>query len=64
MVKVVGRDETYVPRITCKGCGSILEYNASEIQTFKINWDYLGDYDTVRGIKCPTCETIVKTSKY
>lgn len=27
MVKVVGRDETAIKRITCKRCASVLEYN-------------------------------------
>lgn len=55
MVKVVGRDESAVHRITCWSCASVLEYTQSEVQSIKHSYDYLGDYSVDRGIKCPQC---------
>jgi type II secretory ATPase GspE/PulE/Tfp pilus assembly ATPase PilB-like protein len=46
-------------RITCGKCKSELEYLYSEVQKYKTNQDYLGDYDTVNGIKCPMCQTVL-----
>ena len=47
---------------TCKKCESVLQYAFSDIKQYKINFDYLGDFDLVRGIKCPVCDNIVKVS--
>jgi hypothetical protein len=33
MVTVVGRDESKVKRVTCRGCASVLEYKQSEVQS-------------------------------
>lgn len=46
-------------RITCGKCHSELEYHYSEVQEYKTNQDYLGDYDLVKGIKCPVCQTVL-----
>ncbi len=61
MVKVVGRDETAVKRITCGNCASILEYTESEVVSIKHSYDYLGEYSVDRGFKCPNCEKNVFT---
>lgn len=54
MVKVVGRDETAVKRVTCRGCASILEYTPSE--TFEeTHYDYGGGSDTYSKITCSKC---------
>lgn len=63
MVKVIGRDETAVKRITCPGCASILEYTQNEVKRIRHNCDYLGDCDYDDGIKCPECDGNVFTSR-
>lgn len=47
-------------RTTCEKCHSELEYHYAEVQEHKTNHDYLGDYDVVKGIKCPVCQTVLK----
>lgn len=44
----------------CGKCKSLLTYDQSDIKRYTINHDYLGDYDTVYGIKCPVCGTVIK----
>ena len=63
MVKVVGRDESAVKRITCWKCASVLEYTESEVVSIKHSYDYLGDYSVDRGIKCPQCKSNVFTDR-
>lgn len=63
MVKVVGRDESAVHRITCWSCASVLEYTQSEVQSIKHSYDYLGDFSVDRGIKCPQCDNNVFTDR-
>lgn len=55
MVTVVGKCPTLPKRVTCLKCASILEYTRNETFEIKVNHDYLGDYDYVSAIKCPTC---------
>jgi hypothetical protein len=55
MVKVVGRDESKVKRITCKNCASILEYTKSEVVNLWAGTDYGGGPDGANGFKCPNC---------
>jgi uncharacterized protein with PIN domain len=57
MVTVVRRNNI---TCTCPKCRSDLAYDYLEIIEHKINHDYLGDYDTVTGIECPVCKTIIK----
>lgn len=45
---------------TCPKCKSDLAYSYDEIAEHKTNMDYLGDSDTVMGIQCPVCKTIIK----
>lgn len=49
-------------RKTCGNCGSELEYSYSDVQEYKTNMDYLGDYNLVKGIKCPVCNTVLTHS--
>lgn len=60
MVKVVGKDEKAVKRITCKNCASILEFTKSETRRVKYG-DYSGDswYENI--INCPVCNEEIKT---
>lgn len=48
MVKVVGRDETAVRRITCWSCASVLEYTQSEVVNITHSHDYLGDFSELK----------------
>ena len=57
MVKVVGRDETEVKRITCKNCASILEYTNSEVKS-------MGNREGYYYISCPECDKQVLTGNF
>lgn len=50
-------------QITCYNCDSQLEYTQRDVQSYKTNYDYLGDFDIVPGIKCPVCSKILRTNK-
>lgn len=54
MVKVVGRDETAVKRITCKNCASVLEYMLSEVKIYR-GTDYGGGSEGAEWVDCPNC---------
>lgn len=54
MVKVVGRDESAVKRVTCRGCASVLEYKQSEVQR-RDGHDYTGGADGEEYVTCPDC---------
>lgn len=54
MVKVVGRDESAVKRITCRGCASILEYKLCEVKKYS-GTDYSGGSDGCEWVDCPNC---------
>ena len=54
MVKIVGKDESAVKRITCKGCASILEYTLCEVK--ELTWtDYGGGPSGREWVDCPNC---------
>jgi hypothetical protein len=65
-IKLVGKKMTITiiqigeKEIKCGKCLSHLKYNQLDVKEYEINHDYLGDYDTVYGIKCPVCSNIVK----
>lgn len=54
MVTVVGKDISAVKRVTCRGCASVLEYIASEVQR-REGRDISGCADGKEWIACPTC---------
>lgn len=54
MAKVVGRDETAVKRVTCRGCAAILEYTQNEVQEYH-GTDYSGGSDGMEWVQCPSC---------
>lgn len=54
MVKVVGKDESAVKRITCRSCASILEYTLSEVKSCH-GTDYGGGPDGAEWVDCPNC---------
>ena len=57
MVKVISKEE-FVCK--CYNCRSTLTYTYSDIGSYRINYDYLGDYDSVTGITCPVCYLVIK----
>lgn len=63
MVKVVGRDESVVKKVTCRKCASVLEYTLSEVQQYT-SYDYGGGSDIVKYIKCPSCGHDVSVRGY
>lgn len=46
--------------VNCGKCKSQLTYSQNDVKQYKINHDYLGDFDIANGIQCPVCETILK----
>ena len=54
MVKVVGRDETKVKRVTCRSCASVLEYTDAEVKEVH-GTDYGGGPDGQEWVDCPHC---------
>lgn len=46
--------------VKCFKCKSLLTYDQRDVKQYTTNHDYLGDYDTVFGIKCPVCDSILK----
>jgi hypothetical protein len=63
MVTVVGKNPQEVLRTTCKNCASILEYTWSEVKDVKVNHDYLGDYDVIQAIRCPSRNEVVEARR-
>ena len=54
MVKVVGKDDSAIKRITCQGCASVLEYMNFEIKR-RDGHDYTGGADGEEWVNCPKC---------
>jgi uncharacterized protein with PIN domain len=57
MVQVIKRGNL---ACNCPKCKSELEYTYDEISEHKINYDYLGGFDVVRGLECPVCKHIIR----
>lgn len=55
MIKVIGKDPSSVKMATCKNCASILEYTEGDTEKIKHSFDYTGDYEISKGIRCPAC---------
>ena len=64
MVKVVGRDETVVKRITCRNCAAMLEYTPSEVRNLWTGKDYSGGSDGADGFNCRNCGNEVHTRRW
>jgi predicted RNA-binding Zn-ribbon protein involved in translation (DUF1610 family) len=54
MVQIVGIDPKVTKQVTCRNCGSILEYTPSEIKHYH-GKDYSGGSDGREWIDCPKC---------
>lgn len=54
MAKVVGYDEAVKPRVTCRGCGAIIEYTKAEVQ-IRRGTDCGGGADGSEWVICPGC---------
>lgn len=54
MVKIVGKVEAVTKHVTCRSCGSILEYTLSEVKSYH-GKDYGGGPDGMDWVDCPNC---------
>lgn len=61
-VKKVGTDEKVKRRVTCRNCGSILEYLAIDVR-HRTTRDYTGDSDDYYWIDCPQCHNEVAVTR-
>lgn len=52
MVKIIGRDEAVVKRVTCRECAAILEYTPSETKESN-GTDYSGGSAGTQWVDCP-----------
>lgn len=59
MLKIVGKSDEFVKRITCEKCSSVIEYTKSECEYHKHSYDYTGSYEVTYGIVCPCCKAIL-----
>jgi ribosomal protein S27E len=57
-IRKVGQDEAVTKRVTCRKCGSILEYLPVDVQ-HGTSTDYTGVSDTYSYIKCSECNNTV-----
>lgn len=64
MVKIVGRDESAVKRITCRNCAARLEYTESEVRNLWSGTDYGGGSDGADGFNCPQCGAQVHVRRW
>ncbi len=53
MVKVIGKDEKAVRRVTCRQCASILEFTNSEVEHETLVC--MGESEASYFVTCPTC---------
>lgn len=60
MITIIGKDPSVAKRITCRNCGSILEYHTKDV-TEVIGKDYGGGTDIRNYIICPVCAKEVTT---
>lgn len=64
MVKVVGKDESAIKRITCRNCATILEYTPSDVRPLWRGTDIGGGADGGDGFSCPSCSKNVVTKSW
>ena len=57
-VQKIGTDDKVKRQVTCRECGSILEYLVIDIKSRTV-LDYTGDSDTYYWIDCPECRNEV-----
>lgn len=62
MIKVVGNDPSVVKQVTCKHCGSILEYMPCDIEEGATR-AWRGGRDLYHYIECPQCKNHVSVSR-
>lgn len=64
MPKVVGIDSSVFKRVTCRGCGSVIEYAPNEVRNLHNGTDYSGGSDGSDGFNCPNCGKEVATRSW
>lgn len=57
-VKVVGFDEKAKKQITCKNCGSVLEYLPIDVKYRSVR--HFDETDIIKSVDCPKCMKEVK----
>jgi hypothetical protein len=58
MVKIVGRDEAKVKRVTCQSCAAVLEYTDMEIKESR--YSCMGESSGHDYVECPNCPGLKK----
>jgi RNase P subunit RPR2 len=58
MVKIVGRDEKSVKRVTCQSCAAILEYTDLEVRIAK--YSCMGESSGHHYVPCPNCPGLIE----
>lgn len=53
-ITILGKDPSTAKRVTCRNCGSILEYHSVDIKEY-YSYDYQGGRDLHKYITCPCC---------
>lgn len=46
-------------RVSCNNCGNILQYTSQDTYEHKYGYDYLGDYEVGKAIKCPCGKDVI-----
>ena len=64
MPTVVGVDDTVRKRVTCRGCGSIIEYMPIEVRELWRGKDYGGGDAGAEGFNCPKCNAEIRTRSW
>lgn len=53
-IKIIGKDEKYIKRSSCRLCATKFEYTLKDTTTH-VHHDYGGGSDSYRWITCPGC---------
>ena len=62
-IKIVGVDDKMVRQVTCRNCGTVLEYLPVDVEKITV-MDYTGCADTEFFITCPQCKGRALSRRY
>jgi len=62
-IKIIGEDSSVTKEITCRKCGSRLQYTPNDEQR-DYSSDYTGSKDYYHYVSCPKCANKVVTRNY
>mgnify|MGYP000872238219 CR=1 FL=1 len=57
MATVVGTDEKFVKRCSCRSCAAVIKYTDSETRERRAS--YMGDTCTETVLDCPRCKAVI-----